>query len=283
MDQVANILPKTFSKLGLHKKFRSEMILYRWEDIVGTEIASHARPISLQFGFLLVAVNNSVWLHHLSLMTEELIQKLNNFAEMQVVKQMKFQAGAVKVSAEAEGEQPELSLSRKVDQILLTSDEVEEIRQIIGDVKTEALQKQLFSLLVKEKRLRKYKLSHQYHPCKSCGALCPPDEPYCFICSLQVKQERLNKICSLLYDAPWLSYIECRKILTLTHYEYNRAKEHFIKKLTDQLNRFPAPPLAEESLVMLLTGTKPENLTNDLIARTMTRVRRKKHVFAFRK
>ena len=118
LEKIAAIIPKTFQKLGLHQKFRSEMIFFRWDELVGIDISSHTRPLSISHGLLFVAVNNSVWSHHLSMMKEELIRKLNAFAQAKVITDIKFQAGSTQKVVSDDEDHPEISLAKKIRNIL---------------------------------------------------------------------------------------------------------------------------------------------------------------------
>lgn len=283
LEKIAAIIPKAFQKLGLHHKFRSEMIFYRWDELVGIDIASHTRPLSINHGMLFVAVNNSVWSHHLSLMKEDLIGKMNNFAQSKVINDIKFQAGSIQRIVEDDDEQPEIPLSKKIRNIVLTSEEVTDIRQLIEPVKSKELQKKLFSLIVKDHKLIRYKQQQNYHTCAKCSTLCPPDSEYCTICRMEVRQNNIEKICKLLIDVPWIHYEECKNFIECSVYEFKKARQQLIIKLINTIGKDVSSSLVESTLVMLITSTKPEFLDKDLIDKTISKVRRKSNVFTSRK
>ena len=47
----------------------------RWEELVGTGIAAHAKPISLKSGRLRVEVDSNAWATQLRYMTSELVKR----------------------------------------------------------------------------------------------------------------------------------------------------------------------------------------------------------------
>jgi len=47
----------------------------RWEELVGTSIAAHAKPISLKAGHLRVEVDSAAWATQLKYMTSELVER----------------------------------------------------------------------------------------------------------------------------------------------------------------------------------------------------------------
>lgn len=52
-------------------------IFGNWETVVGTEVASHSRPVKLEGDQLTVAVDDGVWASQLRWMTTEVIDALN--------------------------------------------------------------------------------------------------------------------------------------------------------------------------------------------------------------
>jgi hypothetical protein len=48
-----------------------------WESIVGSQVASRARPVKFKKGILTVHVYDSIWKHHLELYKDEILQKIN--------------------------------------------------------------------------------------------------------------------------------------------------------------------------------------------------------------
>jgi hypothetical protein len=282
LEKIAVVIPKAFQKLGLHHKFRMEMIFYRWDEIVGAEIACHTRPMSMNHGLLFVAVNSSVWCHHLMMMKESLIKKLNHFAQSKVVTDIKYQTGSIQRQENSDEGEIELSLSAKIRSILLTKEEVAQIRQLTDSMETQELRQHVFSLLIKDCKLTKYKKDQHYHPCAKCRTLCPPHDTYCTICSIEARHMRIGEIYKVLKEAPWLQYRECKNFIECSAFEFRKARQQLILQMIREMEKTVPPPLVESTLVMLLTSTKPEFLNNDLIEKTMSKVRRKKNVFAYR-
>jgi len=65
-----------------------------WESIVGSQVASRARPVKLKKGVLTVHVYDSIWKHHLELYKEEILQKINaHRAGLEPVKKIIFKVG----------------------------------------------------------------------------------------------------------------------------------------------------------------------------------------------
>jgi len=76
--------PKIKSKL---KKYS---IFNHWEEIAGKEIAAKAKPQKIFKGVLYISVSSSTWANELSMMSRQLINKINDFAGEQFIKELRF-------------------------------------------------------------------------------------------------------------------------------------------------------------------------------------------------
>jgi hypothetical protein len=61
-----------------------------WEEAVGAQIASAARPAALRDGVLYVHVKNNVWMQELVAMRETLLRRVRKIASARVVKDIRF-------------------------------------------------------------------------------------------------------------------------------------------------------------------------------------------------
>jgi predicted nucleic acid-binding Zn ribbon protein len=59
------LVPAVMKQLGLEQRLQQSQVFYLWADIVGSDIARHAHPVSLRNGLLVVAVDHPVWLQEL--------------------------------------------------------------------------------------------------------------------------------------------------------------------------------------------------------------------------
>jgi predicted nucleic acid-binding Zn ribbon protein len=54
-----------------------QRILQCWVEVVGTAVATHTRPVSIQRQILWVATSSAVWAHELSFRRQRILEKLN--------------------------------------------------------------------------------------------------------------------------------------------------------------------------------------------------------------
>jgi predicted nucleic acid-binding Zn ribbon protein len=72
---VGEILPRAFPQLAV--PLLEQKIRRQWPTVVGSVVARRARPGSLSDGSLEIIVDNSVWLHELTLRSPELLARLS--------------------------------------------------------------------------------------------------------------------------------------------------------------------------------------------------------------
>jgi len=73
---VGELLDRTTRRLGGPSSNTASTVFSGWADLVGPDIAGHARPLSLQWGELLLAVDHPAWATQLRYMTTELLARI---------------------------------------------------------------------------------------------------------------------------------------------------------------------------------------------------------------
>ena len=66
LSLIVNRLITSIRKTAETQKNGSEEILSGWTEIVGPEVASHAKPLKMAKGALFIEVDSSAWLHQLN-------------------------------------------------------------------------------------------------------------------------------------------------------------------------------------------------------------------------
>jgi len=91
---VAAALGKVMQSLGLGERFRQEEMIAAWQEIVGEFIASHAQPVSLQKGVLIVQVLQSTMHYELDRVWKRtILAKLKERFGPRSVREIKFRIG----------------------------------------------------------------------------------------------------------------------------------------------------------------------------------------------
>lgn len=88
------LVPLVMKQLGLEQRLQQSQVFHLWRDIVGSDIARHAQPVSLRNGLLIVAVDHPVWLQELSRYHKPLIlQRVHERVGKKAVRDIAFRIG----------------------------------------------------------------------------------------------------------------------------------------------------------------------------------------------
>lgn len=90
MKKIGEILPSILSRMGIIKGIEQGKAVVFWENIVGDDIARHAKPFKVKKGILYVEVTSSVWVHELQMMEPEIRNKINKYLEKNIINKIRF-------------------------------------------------------------------------------------------------------------------------------------------------------------------------------------------------
>jgi len=96
-EHISAILKQLFSDPEWDKHLRVSLLLLRWQELVGPQIAKQSQPEFLKDDVLQVRVENPVWLNHLRFLGEELRQKINKKLSPQLIKEIRFRQGPLEL------------------------------------------------------------------------------------------------------------------------------------------------------------------------------------------
>jgi predicted nucleic acid-binding Zn ribbon protein len=93
-NPASQLVPQVMKKLGLEQRLQQSQVFFLWSEIVGSDIARHAQPISLRNGLLVVTVNHPIWLQELSRFHKVLmLQKVQGRIGKTAVRDICFRIG----------------------------------------------------------------------------------------------------------------------------------------------------------------------------------------------
>lgn len=101
MQKVSGILIKLLKQYGLEGKIIEYTIADKWEEITGKIIASHTYPAGLHHKRLYVIVDSSAWLQELSFYKNEIIEKVNNHFNKNIVNDIYLKTGQMQENVNA--------------------------------------------------------------------------------------------------------------------------------------------------------------------------------------
>lgn len=90
LSSITPILNRLTKKAGLEKGIASFKLGEHWEEAVGHQVAAHTYPQEIRFSTLIILVDEAVWMHQLSFMKKEIIDKVNYFLKSRPIQDLRF-------------------------------------------------------------------------------------------------------------------------------------------------------------------------------------------------
>ena len=273
LDIIKDVLAKTLRNLTINKKFKAQMAIAHWADIVGKDIAAQSMPQFMSYGVLNIAVKNSVWAHHLLIMKMELIHKINAFIGEPLVRDIRFNQRYHTVDKTEAVDSPETDFGRELKKIYLTEREVRQAEAMVSEVQNDELKSRLKRLVGRHLASKKLKMTNRWHKCERCDSLCPENERVCHVCALEEKKKRASSIRNILVEVPWATYGEVYQHVPCTSAEYIDAKVTLLHVVAQKIADETKDRMHVLTLVMLFTGAKYDEINDKMIERTMYKFR----------
>jgi predicted nucleic acid-binding Zn ribbon protein len=89
-ESIGGILQNLLKNLGLEKRINEQKLILNWEKIVGNNIAEKTKAFKIEGKKLFVKVESPSWRNELFYLKKEIIEKLNEFAKQEVIKDIIF-------------------------------------------------------------------------------------------------------------------------------------------------------------------------------------------------
>lgn len=270
MERVSGVLTAVVTKLGgqAKEKFWAAWLYVHWASIVGRDIAAQTQVERIQRGMLFIAVANSVWQHHLTLMKPDLLKKIGQQTNG-LVDDIRFISGVLdKPVAVAT---PETFIRLEA----LTKEEEVKICEQVSDLQDSRVRHALEKLMLKDRKWKNALQKKGAMTCQICGAVCRRGDFLCIVCQREEEEKKREKIKEILREIPWLSYENCRNYVKCDRIQFDRAKNELI----DHCWRMLAGEEQDRKIALLLTmlakNCSPEALTESMIEQVMEKARRK--------
>jgi len=278
MQKMKDIVSNTIRNLGLQKPYNDQSVIVHWSEIVGDDIAANAYARSVQQGTLMVSVNSSVWSHHLSMMKESIMDKINQFIGYKLIFDIRFQAGYFSNSQNEDDTAINTipNIKYQLSKVKLDQYDVQTMQETSNHISDKYLKQKILRIMRKDFALKKIKKQHNWHQCASCTVLCPPEETYCTACTLNKKQKILYTIINTLKEIPWIRYAELYEHITCTEEEFQQAKYTLTAFISRDIQEGDNDKFKIMSFIMLTTGAKIEAVNDAIINKTLEKFRRKK-------
>ena len=91
--KLSTLLQKVIYQKKWQKRLEIHNVFHFWENVVGSEVASHAQPSVIHGNTLWVEVTDSVWIQQLQFMKYELLKKINKQLYLEDLEDIRFRIG----------------------------------------------------------------------------------------------------------------------------------------------------------------------------------------------
>ena len=95
---MGEVLEGFFKRTGMNRRIQEQRILNCWEQAVGEGVAERTQPVSVRNRVLRVKVVNSVWMQELHFMKELIMQRLQQEAGNNILRDLRFFVGEIEPS-----------------------------------------------------------------------------------------------------------------------------------------------------------------------------------------
>ena len=235
-EGLTQVLPRLFSSMGKDKEktYRYQLLLNRWEDIVGETVAAHVRPVRMDFRKLFLAADAPVWANELRYMERQMIDKINAFVCDELVTSIAFCAPRSEYFRAPRAEEEALAPEEAVVPI---REDVEKAESAVSGVRDEELRKAAARALAQNLALQRSRIEDKWRPCAACGRLVPPEERLCPVCRREKKDKERAAVTSLLLREPWLRIREAREIIGCSVETVLEARDALIRKFASSVKK----------------------------------------------
>lgn len=83
------VLRRVLGNLGWNEGVSSGRVLEEWDVIVGEQIATHCRPLSLDAGVLVVSASSSAWASQMRMLTPQIITRIHEHVGAAVISELR--------------------------------------------------------------------------------------------------------------------------------------------------------------------------------------------------
>ena len=283
LELAGNLISKSMRALGeqADRLYRTHYALCHLPELIGSSFAEHIHPLGIRHKKLFIHVSEDAWRNEIWMFREEIKNRINQCAGEEIVQEIvstyRRNLDWDRNSGEQEMGEEDSSIKKSIRtelrQVNLTDEEMERLRQDCREVQNAELRKKIFSLSMKRKKLQKLRIKQNWHPCSRCGALCPPEENDCRFCSSKERKKEREQVRKMLAELPWLRYPEIRKSIPCTPEMVDSVRDDMIQRLASKVRLEDVDTLDASAIVMLYLHIPPEHLTEEIVQKTLYRLR----------
>ena len=288
LEVADKVIPLAIRDCGkaVEKEYARRWVLGHWREIVGDGIALHVEPMGIRGETLCLHSYEPVWQNEIRLRMPQIVQLVNNYAGTKLIKDLRFtrpwehkeayDVSAARVEFE-EQRREEVSWVRERKKMPLAAEEIQKAEALGQQSDDEEFGALAAALYRKQLQMNKLKLKKGWQPCPVCGELTEPDgrgNVLCSRCRLEAAEAVRGRVRQVLRDIPWARMKEMRDYVPeATASIIAEQRAILVQQLAAEVDVNDRKSVKALQLVMLAQGVRPEQLTEDRVARTLYNLR----------
>ncbi len=87
---LGNVIESVFDSVGLTQRYNGFLVISRWSELVGEQIANRARAVRCEDGILYIVVEDAAWRQNLSMELENILKQIRSHPFGRVVTQLRL-------------------------------------------------------------------------------------------------------------------------------------------------------------------------------------------------
>jgi len=183
---VGEVLNGVFGSFESGSRLRESLALAYWADVVGPQAAAASEAESIRDGILFVRTKSSVWSHELTFLKAHILAELNRRIGRTLIRDIIYRAQGVKRAGE-QAEEPVHPTEEQLSLVVLSAEEQAALGADLDDlasVHDERLRESVRGRIIRDRRLRRWRLDHGWKECTGCQSVHNTDGSLCPICRL---------------------------------------------------------------------------------------------------
>lgn len=300
LEKAVSIIPKAIHELGpkQEREYYQHWVLWHWADIVGETYAHNVKAVAIDKKSLYVSCYDPAWANETRYRMPQIVQQVNNYAGAEMIKDIQFNGSwrwkdyAAKADSgkavEQAGEKgvpsasntpnthnaQEMNWARERAKMPLGKQDLQQAEKLGAKLEDEELALKIRELYRKNRQLEKLREKNGWHPCRSCGSLCPPEEVICHRCVSKKLEDVRARIRAVLRDIPWARCKEVSEYVPeCTPKLLNEQRAAMVQMQAAKVSILDHTSMEAKTLVMLYRCLPPEQLTEEAIKRAFYELR----------
>lgn len=173
--RLQEVLRSAVSRLGLAGRLAQNEALLLWSEVVGEKLAARTEARAVKEGVLVVSVPGSAWAAELSLLKQDVLDRLNERLGEGTIKDIRFRVA--RGDARPSSVVPQGGSGQELP--ALTVEEKCAIRELAAAVPVPSLSEAYARVMESHRRREKQRWAQGWRPCRRCGLLREPGEGRC--------------------------------------------------------------------------------------------------------